>query len=47
LLGDARGMFELPALEQLDQQHRLKFHEIRQIGDDVRILARFAPPASA
>lgn len=41
LLGDARGMFELPALTTLDDQCRLRFHEFKQIGPDVRILARF------
>ena len=41
LVGDAVGMFALPALSQLDQSHRMKFHEVKQIGDDVRILARF------
>ncbi len=41
LLGDAQGMFALPALAQLDQQHRLRFHEVTSIGEDIRILARF------
>ncbi len=41
LLGDARGMFELPALEELSHQRRMRFHQIRQIGEDIRILARF------
>lgn len=43
LLGDARGMFELASPAQLDQARRLRFHEIKQVGADVRILARFAP----
>jgi diaminohydroxyphosphoribosylaminopyrimidine deaminase/5-amino-6-(5-phosphoribosylamino)uracil reductase len=43
LLGDAQGMFALPALTSLDQQLRLKFHEVQQIGADLRILARFNP----
>ena len=43
LLGEAQGMFALPALTSLAQQRRLKFHEVRQIGDDLRILARFNP----
>lgn len=43
LLGDAQGMFALPALTALDQQMRLKFHEVQQIGADLRILARFNP----
>lgn len=41
ILGDARGLFDLPALESLDSQKRLAFHEIKQIGPDLRILARF------
>jgi diaminohydroxyphosphoribosylaminopyrimidine deaminase / 5-amino-6-(5-phosphoribosylamino)uracil reductase len=41
LLGAGLGMFELPALERLEEKITLKFHEIRQIGEDVRILARF------
>jgi diaminohydroxyphosphoribosylaminopyrimidine deaminase/5-amino-6-(5-phosphoribosylamino)uracil reductase len=43
LLGDAQGMFALPALTELSGQHCLKFHEVRQIGSDLRILARFTP----
>jgi diaminohydroxyphosphoribosylaminopyrimidine deaminase/5-amino-6-(5-phosphoribosylamino)uracil reductase len=43
LLGDAQGMFALPALTELSGQHSLKFHEVRQIGSDLRILARFTP----
>jgi diaminohydroxyphosphoribosylaminopyrimidine deaminase/5-amino-6-(5-phosphoribosylamino)uracil reductase len=41
LLGDARGMFDLPALDNLAQQRRLQFHQVQQIGDDLRLLARF------
>ena len=44
LLGDARGMFELPALDDLTQQRRLHFHHIGQMGEDVRLLARFSNP---
>jgi diaminohydroxyphosphoribosylaminopyrimidine deaminase/5-amino-6-(5-phosphoribosylamino)uracil reductase len=43
LIGDAQGMFALAPLENLDRKHRLKYHEIKQIGDDLRILARFIP----
>jgi diaminohydroxyphosphoribosylaminopyrimidine deaminase/5-amino-6-(5-phosphoribosylamino)uracil reductase len=43
LLGDAQGMFALPALTELSGQQSLKFHEVRQIGSDLRILARFTP----
>jgi diaminohydroxyphosphoribosylaminopyrimidine deaminase/5-amino-6-(5-phosphoribosylamino)uracil reductase len=41
LLGDAQGMFNLPALESLEQKKNLAFHDIKQIGPDLRILARF------
>ncbi len=41
LLGDARGMFELPALNDLTQQRRLHFHQVGQVGEDLRLLARF------
>lgn len=42
LLGEARGLFDLPALESLDGRKSLSFHEIKQIGPDLRILARFS-----
>lgn len=41
ILGDGRGMFGLPALENLQDKIALKFHQIEQIGEDLRILARF------
>jgi len=41
LLGDAQGLFNLHALESLEERKRLSFHEIKQIGPDLRILARF------
>ena len=41
LLGDAQGMFNLPALDSLDGKRSLSFHEVKQIGADLRILARF------
>jgi diaminohydroxyphosphoribosylaminopyrimidine deaminase/5-amino-6-(5-phosphoribosylamino)uracil reductase len=41
ILGDGRGMFSLPALENLQDKLTLKFHQIKQIGEDLRILARF------
>jgi len=43
LIGDAQGMLDLPALSDLAQAQRLKFREVTRVGDDVRILARFAP----
>lgn len=41
LIGDARGMFALPVLTNLAEKHQLKFHEVKQIGEDLRIIARF------
>ena len=40
LLGEAQGMLHLPALSDLAQAQRLKFSEVAQVGDDVRIVAR-------
>lgn len=41
ILGDAQGLFDLPELASLDERRRLSFHEVRQIGPDLRVLARF------
>ena len=41
LLGDARGLFDLPALDNLNQQRRLSFKQVQTVGEDLRILARF------
>jgi diaminohydroxyphosphoribosylaminopyrimidine deaminase/5-amino-6-(5-phosphoribosylamino)uracil reductase len=44
LLGtDSMGMFSLIAPQGLDDRVRLTFHTVDRIGDDLRILARFAP----
>ncbi|WP_323118424.1 bifunctional diaminohydroxyphosphoribosylaminopyrimidine deaminase/5-amino-6-(5-phosphoribosylamino)uracil reductase RibD [Burkholderia alba] len=44
LLGaDAAGMFDLAAPTALDARVQLAFHGIERVGDDLRILARFAP----
>lgn len=41
LLGDmANGMFSLPELKALSEQRRLTFTDVRQIGPDIRVLAR-------
>lgn len=40
LLGPAQGIARLPVLEQLADRLPLRFHEVRQIGPDLRILAR-------
>lgn len=41
LLGDAQGLFDLPALESLDGRQPLSIQEVGQVGPDLRILARF------
>jgi diaminohydroxyphosphoribosylaminopyrimidine deaminase/5-amino-6-(5-phosphoribosylamino)uracil reductase len=41
LLGDARGLFDLEALDDLNSKRTLSFHDVSQIGADLRILARF------
>ena len=41
LIGEAQGMFALGPLASLEQRQRLKFHEVKQVGEDLRILARF------
>ncbi|MFC7514689.1 bifunctional diaminohydroxyphosphoribosylaminopyrimidine deaminase/5-amino-6-(5-phosphoribosylamino)uracil reductase RibD [Herbaspirillum sp. GCM10030257] len=41
LLGDAQGMFDLKPLDSLEGQKRLAFHDVKQIGPDLRILVRF------
>lgn len=41
LLGDAaRGMFNLPELQNLDGRRRLEFRDMRMIAGDIRITAR-------
>jgi diaminohydroxyphosphoribosylaminopyrimidine deaminase/5-amino-6-(5-phosphoribosylamino)uracil reductase len=40
LIGEAQGMVHLPALADLAHARRLAFHEVTQVGEDVRILAR-------
>ncbi len=40
LVGDAQGMFSLGPFESLEQRQKLKFHEFKQVGEDLRILAR-------
>jgi diaminohydroxyphosphoribosylaminopyrimidine deaminase/5-amino-6-(5-phosphoribosylamino)uracil reductase len=43
LIGAGQGMFALGALPTLDHRQRLKFHDVRQVGEDLRILARILP----
>jgi len=42
LLGEAQGLFDLGTLASLEDKCQLSFHEIKQIGADLRILARFS-----
>ncbi|MDL2354856.1 MAG: bifunctional diaminohydroxyphosphoribosylaminopyrimidine deaminase/5-amino-6-(5-phosphoribosylamino)uracil reductase RibD [Pseudomonadota bacterium] len=43
LIGEGQGMFALGPPASLEQRQRLTFHEVKQVGEDLRILARFAP----
>ena len=44
LIGDsARGLFALPGLASLQDKQHLQISDVRQVGDDLRILARLAP----
>ncbi|MDB5855096.1 MAG: ribD [Herminiimonas sp.] len=45
VLGDARGMFDLQALDALHARRNLSFHDVQRVGPDLRILARVAQPA--
>jgi diaminohydroxyphosphoribosylaminopyrimidine deaminase/5-amino-6-(5-phosphoribosylamino)uracil reductase len=38
---DAAGLFNLPALTALSDRHRLAISDLRRVGDDIRLLARF------
>ncbi len=40
LLGDAQGMFNLPPLSRLQDAATFRWHEVRQIGEDLRLIAR-------
>lgn len=41
LLGEsARGLFALPALEKMDQRTDLVLRDVRQVGNDMRVIAR-------
>ena len=41
LLGDGAGLFALPELSSVDQAKKVVFHEVVQVGETLRILARF------
>jgi len=42
LLGNAPGMFDFTPPGTLEARPHLRFHRIDRMGDDVRMLARFA-----
>lgn len=43
LIGDAaRGMFNLPQLQSLEDKRRLAIRDVRLVGTDLRLLARFS-----
>ena len=43
IIGDSgQGMFNLPALEKLEERRKLKLHSVSQLGDDLRLIARMA-----
>jgi diaminohydroxyphosphoribosylaminopyrimidine deaminase / 5-amino-6-(5-phosphoribosylamino)uracil reductase len=41
LLGDGASMFALPELTSVDQARQVVFHEIKKIGETLRVVARF------
>ena len=41
LVGEGHGMFNLPSLSALEDRQQLAFHDVVQVGTDLRILARF------
>jgi diaminohydroxyphosphoribosylaminopyrimidine deaminase/5-amino-6-(5-phosphoribosylamino)uracil reductase len=44
LIGESgQGMFNLPAIDDLAQRSRLAWRDIQRLGDDLRVVARFAP----
>ena len=48
LIGDAaRGLFDVPALKSLQDKHRLLINDVRLVGADLRILARFESSSQA
>lgn len=41
LLGQGASMFTLPELQKVDQAKNLVIHEVKQVGEAIRVLARF------
>ncbi len=46
VIGQGQGMFALPAPARLADKIALRFHDVQQVGPDLRILARFAAKES-
>jgi diaminohydroxyphosphoribosylaminopyrimidine deaminase/5-amino-6-(5-phosphoribosylamino)uracil reductase len=44
--GEARGLFDSPVLSDLSNRKSLVFKDVRRVGSDLRILARFQPSGS-
>lgn len=43
VIGDrARGLFDMPELETLEEKHRLTISDVRLVGSDLRVIARLA-----
>jgi diaminohydroxyphosphoribosylaminopyrimidine deaminase/5-amino-6-(5-phosphoribosylamino)uracil reductase len=38
---DASGLFNLPALAALSDRRLLNIRDLRQVGEDIRLVARF------
>ncbi|WP_434513648.1 bifunctional diaminohydroxyphosphoribosylaminopyrimidine deaminase/5-amino-6-(5-phosphoribosylamino)uracil reductase RibD [Dechloromonas sp. ARDL1] len=38
---EASGLFNLPELASLDGKHHLQIRDLRQVGEDIRLIARF------
>ncbi len=47
LLGDALGMFDLGAIDDLERRTRLQFGASQRVGDDLRLLARIVRDGDA
>jgi diaminohydroxyphosphoribosylaminopyrimidine deaminase/5-amino-6-(5-phosphoribosylamino)uracil reductase len=46
LIGEGgQGMFKLPPIDDLAGRRRLEWRDVQRLGDDLRIVARFAPSA--
>lgn len=41
LLGQGMPMFALPAMQRMDQVRPIKMHDLHQVGEAIRVLARF------